>query len=63
VYSSLEGWVGEGSMYHVWKTEYVHTVFLWKGLREGDHSEDTGVDGREILKWISKKWTERHELV
>ena len=33
-------------MYHVQKTEYVRTVFLWKGLRESDHSEDIGVDGR-----------------
>jgi hypothetical protein len=25
-------------------------------LRESDHTENIGVDGRIILKWILKKW-------
>jgi hypothetical protein len=35
------------------------TEFWWRDLREGDHFEDPGVDGRIILKWIFKKWDGR----
>jgi hypothetical protein len=29
--------------------------FRWGDLRERGHLEDQGVDGRVILKWVSKK--------
>jgi hypothetical protein len=31
-------------------------VFWWGNLRERDHLEDPGIDGRIILKWIFRKW-------
>jgi hypothetical protein len=43
-------------MQHVCERGEVHTVFWWGSLREGDHLEDIGVDGRIILKWILEKW-------
>jgi hypothetical protein len=42
-------------MWHEWETGAVHTGILWWDMREIDHLEDLGVDGR-ILKKIFKKW-------
>jgi hypothetical protein len=39
----------------VWETGEKHTGFWWGNLREGNHLEDIGVDGRIILKLIFKK--------
>ena len=34
----------------------MHTECWWKNLRKREHLEDSGVDGRIILKWILEKW-------
>ena len=31
-------------------------MFSWGNLRERDHLEELGVDGRIILKWTFKKY-------
>jgi hypothetical protein len=45
-------WVGNV----VWGREEVHTGFWWGNLWERDHSQDPGIDGRIILRRISRKW-------
>jgi len=34
----------------------VHTGFWWGNLRNRDHFEGPGIDGKIILKWIFRKW-------
>ena len=36
--------------------EEVSTGFWWGNLKERDHSEDAGVDGRITLRKIFRKW-------
>jgi hypothetical protein len=33
-----------------------YTGFLFGNLRERDHLEDPGLDGRILLRWIFRKW-------
>jgi len=39
----------------VWGRGEVHTEFWWRNLRKGDSLENTGVEGRILLKWFLKK--------
>jgi hypothetical protein len=36
--------------------ERVHTGFWWGDLREGDHCEDLGADGKILFKLFFSKW-------
>jgi hypothetical protein len=42
--------------YHIWSRVEVHKEFWWGNLRERDHFEEPGLDGRIMLKWIFRKW-------
>jgi hypothetical protein len=42
-------------MWHVLETGEVHTGFWYGDLREIDHFEDPGVDGKIIFSWTVRK--------
>jgi len=33
-----------------------YSEFWWENLRERDHLEDPGLDGKIILRWIFRQW-------
>ena len=39
-----------------WGRGEVYTGFCWGNLRERDHLEDPGMDGRIILRLIFRNW-------
>jgi hypothetical protein len=39
-----------------WERGEACTEFWWGNLRDRDHWEDQGIDGRIILRWIFRKW-------
>jgi len=41
-------------MCYIWGRGEMHTGFWWGRLKEGDHLEDLGIEGRIILKLILK---------
>ena len=42
-------------MCHIWGRKEAHTRLWWGNLRERDHIENLGIDGRIMLKWILKE--------
>jgi hypothetical protein len=42
-------------MWRVWGRGEVCTGFWWGNLKEREHWEESGVDGRIILRWIFRK--------
>jgi hypothetical protein len=41
-----------GTRQAVVKGREIYIGFWWEDLKETDHLEDLGVDGRVILKWV-----------
>ena len=42
-------------MWHVLVREELRKGFWWRNLRETDHLDDLGINGRILLKWTIMK--------
>jgi hypothetical protein len=42
-------------MWQAWERREMCTKFWWESPKEGNHSEDQGVDGRMGSEWILKR--------
>jgi hypothetical protein len=40
----------------VWERVEVYTGCWWGNLRERNHLDDPGINGRIILRWIFRRW-------
>lgn len=47
----LRGIKTEGGIGSIHESKYIYTTFWLESLKEGDHLEDIGIDGKKILKW------------
>jgi len=54
-WSDREEWDGRG-IKRIWGRVELYIGFWWGNLREGDHLENPGLDGRILLRWIFRKW-------
>jgi hypothetical protein len=59
-YMSVAENVG-GDVAHMGERRGAYRV-SWGNLREREHLEDPGIDGRIILRWIFRKWNGGHGL-
>jgi len=50
-----KNWIGRACSTYGGRRGEVHTRFCWGNLRERDHFEDPGIDGRIILRWIFRR--------
>jgi len=48
-------------MWNVWGIREMHREFWWGSLRQRDHLEVVGEDGKIILKWIFNKNNEERD--